>query len=173
MAEIILAAPKDFPRVRAFYHSIIDEMQHLPWFPCWEKDIYPTDSQLMGYINRREMHLILENGEIAAAAALGGNLDCSEEIRWPSSAAESETAAVCMVAVHPKFARRSLAKQMIAHFQQLARKRGLRALRLDIVDCNEPARRLYTSLGFQYVDRTTIMFDDGSSLCFELYECIL
>ncbi len=173
MAEIILAVPEDFPRVRAFYHSLIEEMQPLPWFPCWEKDIYPTDASLLGYIERGEMHLLISDGEIAAAAALGGQLDCGDEIRWPSSATEGEYATVNMVAVHPRFARRGFAKQMIVHLQTLARAKGLHALRLDVVDFNEPARKLYTGLGFQYVDRETTVFDDGSSLTFDLYEQIL
>lgn len=173
MTEIILAAPADFPRVRAFYHSLIEEMQHLPWFPCWEKDVYPTDASLLGYIVRGEMHLLISDGEIAAAAALSERLDCSDEIRWSSSVAESEYATVNMVAVHPRFARRGFAKQMIVHLQTLARAKGLRALRLDVVDFNEPARTLYTGLDFQYVDRETTVFDDGSSLTFELYEQIL
>lgn len=173
MAEIIIAAPEDLPRVRAFYHSIIDEMQHLPWFPCWEKGVYPSDESLQGYLDRGEMRLMIIDNQIAAAAALGGRLDCGDEVRWPSGASEGEYAAVNMVAVHPDFGRQGLAKQMLSHLMELARERKLRALRLDIVDINEPARRLYTGLGFRYVHSTTTVFDDGSSLNFELYECIL
>lgn len=173
MAEIILAAPEDFPRVRAFYHSLIEEMQHLPWFPCWEKDVYPTDASLLGYIERSEMRLMIIDGEIAAAAALSRRLDCGRKIRWHSGAKEGEYATVNMVAVHPRFGRRGLGRQMVAHLQDLAREEGLRALRLDVVDFNEPAQKLYISLGFQYVDRETTVFDDGSSLTFDLYEQIL
>ena len=173
MPEIIIASLEDFPRVRAFYHSIIDEMQHLPWFPCWEKGVYPTDESLQGYLDRGEMRLMIIDGEIAAAAALGGRLDCAPEVHWPSEAAENEYATVNMVAVHPRFGRQGLAKQMVSHLMKLARKRELRALRLDVVDINEPAKRLYTVLGFQYVISETTVFDDGSSLNFELYECIL
>lgn len=173
MPEIIIAAPKDFPRVRAFYHSVIDEMQHLPTFPYWEKDIYPTDESLRGYIGRRELKLIVIDGEIAAAAALGGKLDAGGAIDWPSGATENEHASVNMVAVHPRFAHRGLAKQLILHFQTLARERGLRALRLDVTDNNIPAQKLYAGLGFQYVDEMTEIYDDGSSIRFFLYEYIL
>lgn len=173
MTKIIIAAPEDFPSVRTFYHSIIDEMQHLPWFPCWEKDVYPTDDGLRGYVNRGEMRLLTVDGEIAAAAALGGRLDCSDDLRWPSGAKEGEYAMVNMVAVHPRFGRQGFGKRIVSHLMDLARARGLRALRLDVVDINEPAKRLYTSLGFQYVSSTTTVFDDGSSLNFDLYECIL
>lgn len=173
MTKIILAAPEDFPRVRAFYHSIIDEMQHLPWFPCWEKEVYPTDDSLRGYINRGEMRLLTIDGEIAAAAALDNDLDCGDEISWPSGASEGEYATLNMVAVHPRFARQGLGKQIVSHLMNLAREQGLRALRLDVVDINEPAKRLYTGLGFRYVSSTTTVFDDGSSLNFDLYECIL
>lgn len=170
MTKIVLAAPEDFPRVRAFYHSIIDEMQGLPWFPCWEKDVYPTDDGLRGYIDRGEMHLLTIDGKIAAAAALGNLLDCGGDVRWPSGTKEGEYATVNMVAVHPRFARQGLGKRIVSHLMDLARARGLRALRLDVVNINEPAKRLYVGLCFQYVDSMTTAFDDCTSLRFELYE---
>ena len=173
MTEIILAAPEDFPRVRAFYHSLIDEMQHLPWFPCWEKGIYPSDETLLGYISRGEMCLRTVDGEIAAAAALSSHLDGGDEILWPSGAKEGEYGTVNMVAVHPRFSRRGFARQMVSHLMEIARETGLRALRLDVVDRNTPAQQLYTGLGFQYVDSMTSVFDDGSSLRFALYELTL
>jgi len=173
MHEIIIAAPEDFPRVRAFYHSIIDEMHHFPWFPCWEKDVYPSGDSLRSCISRGEMRLLIIDEEIAAAAALGDELDCTDDVRWPSGAKDVETASVNMVAAHPRFARQGLGKQIVSHLMDLAREQGLRSLRLDVVDINEPAKRLYTGLGFQYVSSSTTVFDDGSSLNFDLYECIL
>lgn len=173
MTQIIPASPEDFPRVRAFYHTVIDEMQHLPWFPCWEKDVYPTDDQLRGCIDRGEMRLLTIDGKIAAAAALGNCLDCGDGILWPSNAKEGEYATLNMVAVHPGFVRQGLGKRIVSHLIDLACGHGLRALRLDVVDINLPAKWLYTGLGFQYVTGTTAMFDDGSSLNFELYERIL
>lgn len=170
MHQFTLASPEDFPRVRTFYHTIIDEMQHLPWFPCWEKDVYPTDESLRGYIERGEMHLLIIGGEIAAAAALANQIDGTEEIVWPTGATDGEYATLNMIAVHPRFSRQGLGRKIVSHLINLARMQNLRALRLDVVDINEPAKRLYTGLGFRYVTRTTTVFDDGSSLNFDLYE---
>lgn len=172
MYDIIIASPEDFPRVRTFYHSIIDEMQHLPWFPCWEKDVYPTDDALRGYIDCGEMRLLIVDGEIAAAAALGYSPDGSD-IHWPSGAQDGEYATINMVAVHPRFARRGFARRIVSHLIDVARTHSLRAVRLDVVDFNEPAKQLYLSLGFRYVSRATTVFDDGSSLGFEFYEYAL
>lgn len=172
MTKIILAAPEDFPRVCAFYHSIIDEMQSLPTFPGWEKDVYPTDARLRSYIDRGEMRLLTVDGEIAAAVSLGRHGDGFDQITWPSGAADGEFSVVSLLAVHPRFAHRGFGRKMIQLALDLAREQGLKAVRLDIADNNSPARHLYLGAGFQYVDSATTIFDDGSSMRFEYYEYI-
>ena len=78
-----------------------------------------------------------------------------------------------MVAVHPRYAWQGLGRQIVSHLIALARGQGLHALRLDVVDINAPAKHLYTELGFQYVTSAVTVYDDGSSLSFDLYELIL
>lgn len=170
MIEIIPAAPEDFTRVRTFYHSLIDEMQHLPTFPGWEKDIYPTDASLRGYIDRGEMRLLIADGEIAAAVSLGRHGDGYDRFVWPSGAADGEFGVVGLLAVHPRFARQGFAKRMLRLALELAREQRLKAVRLDVADNNLPAEHLYVNAGFVYADRMTTVFDDGSSMTFHLYE---
>ena len=44
--EIRVAKAEEFGAVRAFYHSLIDDMQNSPYLPGWEKDIYPSNEYL-------------------------------------------------------------------------------------------------------------------------------
>lgn len=173
MCKVHIAVPEDFPCVRAFYHSLIDEMQSLPTFPGWEKDVYPTDAQLRGCIDRGEMRLLTVDGEIAAAVSLGRTAEDWNRISWPSGAADGEFGVVGLLAVHPRFGRRGFGQQMIHLALDLAREQNLKAVRLDIADNNSPARQLYIGAGFRYVDSAVTVFDDGSSMRFEYYECEL
>lgn len=169
MTEIILAAPGDFPRVRAFYHSLIDEMQSLPTFPGWEKDVFPTDAALLDYISQGEMHLLTVGGELAGAMALNGS-DSFGDMCWPSGASDGGFSVVHLLAVHPRFGRRGLGRQLVGFALDAAREQGLKAVRLSVADNNTPAQRLYDSMGFLRVGDMTEVFDDGSSMHFYLCE---
>ena len=46
----------------------------------------------------------------------------------------------------------------------------MKAIRLDVLKGNAPAERLYTSLGFVYVDTLKLFYEDTGRVDFELYE---
>ena len=174
MNEIILAAPEDFPRVRAFYHSLIDEMQSSPYLPGWKKEIYPSDEDLTAALDRSEMYLLTANGEIAGAMAV--NCACNEEydrVSWPTAAAQGEFLVIHMLGVHPRFSGRGLAKAMVAHALNLGRAARMKAVRLDVLEGNLPAERLYSGAGFQYVDTVEMFYEDTGRVRFRLYELTL
>jgi len=173
MHEITLAAPEDFPRVRALFHSLIDEMQHPPTFPYWEKDVYPTDETVHGYIARGEMHLLTVGGELAGTVSLCRTFRDGDGADWLTVRPDSDFAVIALLAVHPRFARRGYAKVLLNHALGLARSANLRSVRLDVTDNNLPAQRLYEGAGFSPAGESTSVFDDGSSIRFLFYELAL
>ena len=62
--------------------------------------------------------------------------------------------------------RKGVAKQILEHIIQEAKKRGLRRLSLETgsMAAFEPARRLYTSFGFQYSDPFSDYIKDPNSV---------
>ena len=168
MADIRPAAPAELPRVLAFYHAIIEDMAEDPYFPCWERDVHPTDRALAEAVRRGELFLLFTGGEIAGAMVL--DQDQGEMARaCPPDFAPSGIAVVHLLCVHPRFSRRGYARALVAHAIFRARSEGRKAVRLDVLEGNLPAERLYLSAGFRRVGAYTASF----GMCFNVYEYAL
>ncbi|TAK35669.1 MAG: GNAT family N-acetyltransferase [Chloroflexota bacterium] len=81
-----------------------------------------------------------ENGRIVGNVSVG-KVDKSGQ-RWM----------IANVAVHPSYRRRGIARQLTQTAVDEAVRRGARAVVLDVRADNEPARTLYLSMGFQFLD---------------------
>ena len=60
-----------------------------------------------------------------------------------------------MVATHPDYRRQGLARQLVTSAVNHARELGARLCVLEVLDENEPAYKLYRSLGFEHYDSIT------------------
>ena len=72
--------------------------------------------------------------------------------------------------VSPALSGRGLALQMIEGAVALAREKGWRALRLDVLEDNVPAQRLYQRAGFVYIETKQIWYKSTGLASFLLYE---
>jgi ribosomal protein S18 acetylase RimI-like enzyme len=68
---------------------------------------------------------------------------------------------IANVAVHPDYRRRGIAHRLTAKALDHARQRGIRSTWLHVREENEPAIKLYRSLGFQERARRTTWVSDG------------
>lgn len=62
---------------------------------------------------------------------------------------------VAMVATHPDYRRRGLARRLVTTAINHAKELGAKLCVLEVLDVNEPAYKLYTSLGFIHFDSIT------------------
>ena len=66
--------------------------------------------------------------------------------------ADDEVVVVHLLAVNPRFQRGEYAGRIMKEVIGLSREKGLKAVRLDALECNISAHRLYESLGFKKHD---------------------
>jgi GNAT superfamily N-acetyltransferase len=66
--------------------------------------------------------------------------------------------------VEPKWRRKGLGRQLIAHLARIAAERGYGRVEWSVLDWNEPAIRFYTALGAQPMDEWTVFRLTGESL---------
>jgi len=52
----------------------------------------------------------------------------------------------------------------------LAKERGIKAIRLDVLEGNLPAEKTYTSVGFSFVETLQMFYEDTGWTNFKLYE---
>ncbi len=165
------AEKTEYEVVRAFYHTLIDEMQDTEYHPKWQKDIYPAPEDLRPAIENGELYLGFEGESIAAAMAV--NHTCSEEYAgapWPERLSADEFLVIHMLGVRVGFQRKGFAKEMVRFVLGMAEESGMKAVRLDVLEGNLPAERLYEGLGFRYVDTLLLFYEDTGRVRFRLYE---
>ena len=66
--------------------------------------------------------------------------------------------------------RQGIGKRLVAEAVHLAEENGMKALRLDVLVGNLPAEKLYKSMGFMFIDRVTLFYEDTGRCDFDLYE---
>ena len=174
MLDIRAARAGEFAAVRSFYHKLIDMMEGAEFHPRWEKCVYPSDDFLRSSIERGELYVGMLGEEIAAAMVINGEgADGYDGAPWRVRAADGEFSVIHALGVLPPHHGRGFARELVAAAKEIARSRGHRALRLDVLNGNLPAVKLYESEGFRFVSRVKLFYEDTGLTDFLLYEYAL
>ena len=157
----------------AFYHDLIDRMQGQPYCPYWTKGVYPTLDILRAAIDRSEMVLAVEAGRIAGAYILNHTQgEGYDRVPWKAAAPE-EVGVLHLLAVHPDFQGRGLAKALLESAAAASREKGDRVIRLDTLTWNLPGRRLYEGFGFDWRGDFDLTYPTTGTIPFSMYELAL
>ncbi len=171
MMEIRIAEKEGFDSIRAFYHSLIDAMEGSRYTPGWEKGIYPSNDYLRDSVNKGQLYICMMDGLMASAMIL--NHECNEgyqNVKWLVEAEPETVTVVHALGVHPDFGGNGLGKAMVSHALSAAGKNCQKAVRLDGLCGNIPAERLYTSMGFRYIDTIKMFYEDTGWTDYKLFE---
>lgn len=172
--EIVKANEKQYEAVRSFYHSLIDGMKNSKYDIGWVKDIYPAPEFLRESIENGELYIGIEDNHIAGAMVL--NHQCNEgysKFQWQTEAAEDEVLVIHALGVHPVHSGKGYAKAMVKRALETGADMQQKAIRLDVLKGNVPAEKLYTGLGFRYMDTLQMYYEDTGWTDYELYEYAL
>ncbi|HIX76503.1 MAG TPA: GNAT family N-acetyltransferase [Candidatus Fusicatenibacter merdavium] len=172
--QIRIAEKEDYIKVKEFYYSLTDAMQEAEFRPGWEKNIYPSQDFLKESIENDELFLCeIEN---AVAACMIINHKCNEgyqKIRWSAAVSDSQLYVIHALGVHPDFSGRGIAKEMARRAIREAQIHEIRTIRLDVLEGNLPAEKVYTALGFHYLDTIRMYYEDTGWTNFKLFEYLL
>ena len=174
MLEIRPATETEYPAVKGFYDSLIDEMENAEFGPGWKKDIYPAPEFLIGSIRRGELYIGVMDEIIVSCMIL--NHECNDgykEVKWSVAAEDADVFVIHALGVAPKFGRRGIAKSMVQKAFDEARRRHIHVLRLDVLRGNTPAAKAYSSMGFQSMGTVQMFYEDTGWADFEMFEYVL
>ena len=62
---------------------------------------------------------------------------------------------------------------MVSFLIDKARRENQKAIRLDILLGNAPAYKLYEAMGFVFIDRIELFYEDTGLVAFDLYEYVI
>lgn len=171
MLNIRQAVPEDLTAIVELYDGVIDLFQAQTGNTGWRRGVYPTETDFQKAIETGTLYLGELEGRLAAGMILTQGTDKTYgEPPWRVDAPDEETAVIHTLGVSPAFSGRGLALQMIEGAVTLAREKGWRALRLDVLEDNVPAQRLYQRAGFVYIETKQIWYKSTGLASFLLYE---
>ena len=166
------AEKEDFDKIRSLYWNLIDQEKDDPSFPQWKKGIHPSDEMIQASIDKGELYVLADGDEIAACViANDEKVDGYADAPWQINS--DEIIVLHVLAVNPGQRGKGLARRLVENVIELERKAGRKALRLDVIENNTTAEKLYQKLGFQYVQTKTLYYDVVGKMTFKLYELVL
>lgn len=171
MLEVRQAVQEDMPAVLALYDGAIERFQTQTGNMGWRKGVYPAEADLQKAIRAGTLYVGELEGVLAAGMIVTQGTDQSYgDAPWRVDASDDETAVIHTLGVSPSFAGQSLGLRMVEGAIELARGKGWKALRLDVLDVNKPAHRLYLRAGFRYICTKEIFYESTGLASFLLYE---
>ena len=172
--ELRTANENEWKKVKAFYWQLIEQMDSALYKPGWKKEIYPTDEFLMDSIRNKELYVLLSESNHMASMILNHKCtDGYEKIHWNITATPQEITVVHALGVLPDYQGQGIAKLMVQEAIRTAKENGQKAVRLDVLSTNIPAQKLYSDMGFNYMDTIQLFYEDTGSTNYLLYEYTL
>ena len=166
------AAKEEFYKIRSLYWNLIDQEKDDPSFPRWKKGIHPSDEMIQDSIDKGDLYVLADGGDIAACViANAEKVDGYSDAPWQIDS--DEVIVLHVLAVHPDHRGKGLARRLVENVIEQERKVGKKALRLDVIENNTTAEKLYQKLGFQYIQTKTLYYDVVGEMTFKLYELVL
>ena len=143
--------PSDVAAVGAFYDEVVKYLTEHVNYPKWRYKLYPSEPYVREMTDAGCMYVCREGDKIVAAFALNDDpLNEYAKVRFSRTLSQGEYLVIHALAVATDLQGRGIGKQIVEFVVDLARKQGYKAIRLDVVPTNYPAKRLYEQLGFGY-----------------------
>lgn len=172
--QIRKANDTDYICVKNFYYILTDDMAEAEYKPGWQKDIYPTQDFLVKSIANGELYVGEEDGQLAACMIVNHIYNEGyKNIMWPVQAEDFEVFVIHALGVGTAFAGKGLAKRMARSVIELGKVTHMKAIRLDVLEGNIPAKKAYERLGFKYIDTIQMYYEDTGLTGYMLYEYAL
>ena len=162
--------PAQFEAVMALYERAVAELEQTVNYPKWSKE-HPSRDYVKEAIEKGEQFACVADGEILGAVVLNEDPEGNYAIgRWSRDLPDGAYLVVHILAVDPAWKNRGIGGFLVDGAIAIAKERGYRAIRLDIVPDNLPAKRLYTSRGFVSAGQTDVRPELTEIPIFELFE---
>ena len=149
-------------------------IEHTPGigkFARWVYGKHPTDESLRTHIGNGEMYVLTDGDQIAGMAAIVMHQKPDyEPVEWKEKLANDQVATLHLLAVCPGYRGRELGSTILEKAIGLAKQAGKKAMRLDVLESNLPARHLYEKAGFILRGKQRWYAENTGWIDFLLYE---
>lgn len=161
----------DFDAVLSFYEDVTERTPEMATYARWQTGKHPTAGGIKEYIEEGSLYLYPEGDAIVAAMAVtpyqGEDYHATA---WARQLADDEVAVIHILAVSPDRQGKGIGTEMIREAVSLAKRSGMKAVRLDALATNTPAHSVYERLGFEYRGKQNLFAGNTGWTDFHFYE---
>jgi len=154
-----------------FYDKVTGYLAETVNYPKWTPGVYPGRESVSRAIAERTQYMCLRQGTPAGAFILNtdpqGNYDRGE---WQKDLQSGEYMVIHALAVSPDLKKNGIGMHLTGYCIAKAKSEHFRAVRLDVVPDNIPARKLYEKAGFTFAGEKDLARGIEEIPLFALYE---
>lgn len=149
MTQIRQCTEADIAAAGAFYDNVVRWLDAHVNYPKWIYGVYPSEASVRDATRAGEQYICLDGDAIVGAFVLNddpkGNY---QKAHWQKPLPDGAYMVLHTLAIDPACQRRGLGSEIVRYCVERAKSGGYKALRVDLVPENTPARRLYEKNGF-------------------------
>ena len=161
----------DIELLEQFYDSVVLWLDAHENYPRWIYKVYPSKSSVSAMTSAGSQYLCRDGETIVGAFAFSTQPHGSyQKGHWSLDLAEGSYAVIHALAIDPKKQRHGIGTEIIQFCMEKAKTEGYKAIRVDIVPTNTPARKLFEKNGFVYVGDVDLELNIANIPAFSLYE---
>lgn len=173
MINLRKAKIEESEAILKFYQNMIDSIKGTEFKPKWGED-YPNLEFIESSIKKQELYIYTKEKAIIACVVLNNRFDPEyENIDWMIDAEPQEIVIIHAFAVTSDFAGKGIGKEIFNKVKDNALKDNQKTIRLDIINGNVGAQKVFEKFGFEYIDTVEIFHDIVGLEKFHLYEYLL
>ena len=149
--KLELATQNNYDAIIAFYDDVTERTPEMAVYARWSKGKHPTVEGIKAYIVEGSMYLYKEEKVIVGAMAV--TMYQGEDyhaIEWSQQVSDDKVAVLHILAINPDYQKKGIGSEMVRKAINLAKEKGMQAIRLDALASNTPAHKMYERLGFEY-----------------------
>ena len=168
------AVEADIPAVAAIYDKLHTEEENGRATIGWIRGVYPTEETARQALAREYLFVQEEGCHIVGAAIINQTqVDAYSAGQWTIEAEVNEVMVLHTLVIDPDAAGRGFGKQFVAFYEDYARKKGCKALRMDTNSRNTLARAMYHALGYREAGIVPCVFNGIKGVGLVLLEKLL
>ncbi len=162
---------EDIVRVGQFYDEVIRQLDARINYPRWIYKVYPGEDSVRKMVDAGGQYLCQEGEALLAAFALDARPQAHfRKGNWSRDLPEGSCLVLHALAVGSQNHGRGIGAEILRFCIQRAKAENRRAIRVDIVPTNVPARRFFEKNGFVYAGDVESERNIGGIPAFSLYE---
>lgn len=173
MINLRTAKLKEAEKILQFYQDIINSTKGSEFKPKWN-DSYPNLEYIQTSIEKQELYVYTRNNSIIACLILNNRFDPEYEgINWNTNASPNEITIIHTFAIDSSFTKKGIGREIFNQIKTKAMRNNKKTIRIDIIDGNVGAQRVFEKFGFEYIDTVEMFHEAVGMENFHLYEYVL